>query len=158
MSEVARIEDQLRRAFEGGAWHGPAVSELLTDVSAAQAAARPAGGGHSIWEIVNHVAAWHDEGRRRVSGEAAAELRGAEDWPPVLEGGAEDWSRAREVLDRSTQGLLEALKGLDGSALHEAPAGSRDTRYFTLHGIVQHTLYHAGQIAVLKRLGTEEVR
>jgi hypothetical protein len=40
-SEAARIADQLRRAFDGSAWHGPALLELLADVDAATAAARP---------------------------------------------------------------------------------------------------------------------
>ena len=41
MGELERIEDQLRRGLEGGAWHGPAVLELLAGVTAAQAHARP---------------------------------------------------------------------------------------------------------------------
>ncbi len=40
-SEVERIRGELQRAFEGEAWHGPAVLELLRDVNAQQAAARP---------------------------------------------------------------------------------------------------------------------
>ena len=39
MSEIKRINDQLKRAFEGKAWHGPSVSEVLADVTAEQAAA-----------------------------------------------------------------------------------------------------------------------
>lgn len=31
MTEIERIEDQMRRSFTGEAWHGPAVDELLAD-------------------------------------------------------------------------------------------------------------------------------
>ena len=48
MDEIQGIVDQLQRAFEGHAWHGPAVRELLADVSAAQADARPIAQAHSI--------------------------------------------------------------------------------------------------------------
>lgn len=34
ISESVLIADQLRRAFEGDAWHGPALFELLEDVDA----------------------------------------------------------------------------------------------------------------------------
>ena len=34
MSETARIADQLRRAFYGGAWHGDSLFEILTGVTA----------------------------------------------------------------------------------------------------------------------------
>jgi hypothetical protein len=31
------------------------------------------------------------------------------------------------------------------------PAGTELSRYATLHGVVQHDLYHGGQIAILKK-------
>jgi len=52
MRESERIADQLKRAFEGKSWHGPSLLEILKDVTAGQAAARPIPGAHSIWEIV----------------------------------------------------------------------------------------------------------
>ena len=55
MTEIERIEDQLKRSLEGEAWHGPAVEELLVDVTAGQAAAKPAPSVHSVWEIVLHI-------------------------------------------------------------------------------------------------------
>ncbi len=41
MSETKRIKDQLSRAFDGEAWHGPSVFEVLAGVTAEQAAAHP---------------------------------------------------------------------------------------------------------------------
>ena len=55
-SEPALIADQLRRAFEGDAWHGPALLELLQDVDSTTAAAKPLRNVHSIWELVLHIA------------------------------------------------------------------------------------------------------
>ena len=55
MKESERIADPLRRAWEGEAWHGPPLKEILAGVTAAQAAARPAAAAHSIWEIVHHI-------------------------------------------------------------------------------------------------------
>jgi hypothetical protein len=59
-TDIQRIEDQLRSAFTGNAWHGPAVRELLADVTAEKAAARPLSNAHSIWEIVLHGIIQHD--------------------------------------------------------------------------------------------------
>jgi uncharacterized damage-inducible protein DinB len=67
-SEASRIADQLRRAFDGSAWHGPALLELLEDVDAATASARPLTDVHSIWELVLHVAVWDDAALRRLDG------------------------------------------------------------------------------------------
>ncbi|MGB0111192.1 MAG: hypothetical protein WBP52_22060, partial [Terriglobales bacterium] len=55
-TEAARIADQLRRAFDGEAWHGDSLFEILERVGAARAAARPIGSAHTIWELVLHVA------------------------------------------------------------------------------------------------------
>src|SRR6266853_1935870 len=73
-TEAARIADQLRRAFDGTAWHGPSLMELLDGVDAATAAAKPLAKVHSIWELVLHIAAWDAAGYRRLSGE---KIRGA---------------------------------------------------------------------------------
>jgi len=61
-SESVLIAEQLRRAFEGDAWHGPALLELLQDVDAVTAAAKPLPDVHSIWELVLHVAVWDAAG------------------------------------------------------------------------------------------------
>ena len=54
-TELRRLEEQLERTLEGGAWHGPSVLEVLEGVTAAQAAAHPIAGAHSIWELVLHL-------------------------------------------------------------------------------------------------------
>jgi hypothetical protein len=53
MSETERIWDLLQRSFEGGeAWRCPSLRDLMGDVSAEQAAARPIAGAPSVWELV----------------------------------------------------------------------------------------------------------
>ena len=68
MTECSRLADQIRRAFDGEAWHGDALVEVLSNVSAAQAAARPIKNAHTIWEIVLHIAAWDRAVLRRIGG------------------------------------------------------------------------------------------
>jgi hypothetical protein len=68
IEENVRIADQLKRAFEGDAWHGPAVLEVLQGVTARAAASKPIPGAHSIWELVLHIAAWDGVIRRRMEG------------------------------------------------------------------------------------------
>lgn len=155
MSEAARIAEQLRRAYEGEAWHGPALRELLADVTAERAAAKPVGGAHSIWEIVLHIAAWETAGRRRLEGDRA-ELSDAENWPPVTDESVAGWSAALAELERSNRALREAVARLDDARLDSPILEGMSSVYVTLHGVVQHTLYHAGQIAVLKKAWSEK--
>jgi uncharacterized damage-inducible protein DinB len=151
MSEIQRIEDQLRRAFEGNAWHGPAVRELLADVSAARAAARPLSTAHSIWEIVLHIATWEGVVRRRLQGETVADLPPEQDWPAVRDTSEAAWRQALHDLEQAHGALHEAIARSNEAHLADTVPGKDHSVYLMLHGIIQHDLYHAGQIAVLKK-------
>jgi uncharacterized damage-inducible protein DinB len=155
MKETERIREQLQRAFAGGAWHGPSVLEILENVTASQAAARPIAGAHSIWELVLHIGAWDDACRRRLHGDRA-ELPDEEDWPPVGETSDEAWDKTLATLRESQQNLSEAIAAVDEARLDEPILQGMGSVYATLHGAVQHKLYHAGQIAILKKASTGE--
>ncbi|MBZ5553341.1 MAG: DinB family protein [Acidobacteriia bacterium] len=151
MTETSRIDDQLRRAFEGDAWHGPALKEILSEVTAQKAAIKPIRGLHSIWEIVLHLSAWMQVVRRRLEGEVVADLPPEEDWPAVRDTGKQAWTKCLEDLEGSYQGLRQKISQLEDARLEETVAGKGYTVYVMLHGAVQHNLYHAGQIALLKK-------
>jgi uncharacterized damage-inducible protein DinB len=151
MSEIQRIEDQLRRVFEGNAWHGPAVRELLDGVTAAQAAGRPLPNAHSIWEIALHMATWERVVHRRLQGETVADLPTEQDWPPVRDTGEDAWRQAVRDLERANHDLRAAIARSDEARLADMAPGKDHSVYVMLHGIIQHDLYHAGQIAVLKK-------
>ena len=152
MREVARIGSQLKRASEGGAWHGPALLELLADVSAGQAAARPIADAHSIWEIVLHVAAWQGFAAGALEGGAMPiDLPEEENWPPVADAGEEAWRAAVAEVGEANRRLRRALRKLSDEDLERIVGGREYNVYFLLHGVAQHGLYHAGQIALLKK-------
>jgi uncharacterized damage-inducible protein DinB len=152
MTEVERILDQLKRAYEGNAWHGPAVKEVLAGVTAAQARTRPLANAHSIWELVQHIAVWEDAGRRRLEGDRAAiEASSPEDWPPASDASEATWEEAKAALDRVHQKLVQTIARLPESRLDEPILEGMSSVYVTLHGVIQHDVYHAGQIAILKK-------
>jgi len=152
MTEIERILDQLKRAFEGNAWHGPSVREVLTGITADQAHARPLRNTHTIWELVRHIAVWEDVGRRRLSGDRAQiEISSPEDWPPPEDTTEAAWEKAKEALNQGHQALVEAIACTPESRLDEPIFEGMSTVYVTLHGVIQHDLYHAGQIAMLKK-------
>jgi uncharacterized damage-inducible protein DinB len=151
MSEVERIVDQLRRAFEGNAWHGLALWEILTDVTSQQAVSKPLNGVHSMWEIVNHVTVWESVVLRRIKGEVIGGLSPEQDWPPVSDTSESAWQKTLDSLERGNRQLREAISALTDDRLKETVLGQTYSIYHMLHGVVQHDLYHAGQIAILKK-------
>ena len=151
MSESRRIADQLRRAFEGEAWHGPAVLELLAALPAADAARHPIATAHSIWELVLHVTTWNQVVVRRLGG-TAYEPPEHENWrTPPKPSDDDAWAGAVDALRASYRALHNALVQLDERRLDEQVPGKPYSVYVMVHGAVQHALYHGGQIALLER-------
>jgi uncharacterized damage-inducible protein DinB len=150
MSETRRIKDQLRRAFEGEAWHGPSLMELLADVTAEHAAARPIPGVHSIWELVLHIAFWENISRKRIEGDDS-KYQAEDGLFTITDSNEAAWQQALEKLKSTNESLREAVAKLDNDKLKEKAAGQEYSIYFLLHGVIQHDLYHAGQIALLKK-------
>ena len=149
-SEAARIADQLRRAFDGDAWHGPALLELLEDVDASTAAAKPLPDVHSIWELVLHIAVWDQVACRRLAGEKW-QPTGDANFPPVTNATAAAWRKAGADTKRAHEVFVKTVAALPDARLRERVPGKRYDFYHMLHGLAQHELYHAGQIAILKK-------
>jgi len=153
MSESVRLSDQIRRAFEGHAWHGDSLLKLLADVNAKKAAARPIKNAHSIWELTLHVAAWDGAVLRRTGG-AAARLSDKQNFPPVVDTSEAAWQSAVSQLKKTHNDLVKAVAAFPDARLQEQVPGKKAKFYnffYMFSGIVQHELYHAGQIALLKK-------
>jgi uncharacterized damage-inducible protein DinB len=150
MSELDRILDQMDRGWEGDAWHGPSVKRVLESITAELAVRHPIRSAHSIWEIVNHVASWNRIVRHRLIGDPI-EPTPEVDWPPVWDKSEVAWKRTLENMDESRKLLRKTVEGLKDDQLNVQLPGEGYTNYVMLHGLVQHDLYHAGQIALLKK-------
>ena len=150
MTEGERIADQLRRAYYGPAWHGPAMLELLKEVDAKIAAARPVNDAHSIWELLLHVAVWDAAAMVRLGGEVC-QPTGDANFPPVSDTSEAAWRDAVAEAKRTHDKLVRTVRTLSNLRLRDRVPGKRYDFYHMLHGIAQHELYHAGQIAILKK-------
>jgi uncharacterized damage-inducible protein DinB len=149
--ETTRLEEQLKRALEGEAWHGPSVLETLAGVSAQQAAAHPIAGAHSIWELVLHLGGTYGLVLRRLSGDGR-QLTPAEDWPPCPPPSEESWRATVADLTKLDHALRQAVRAFPEDRLDQPLVPEvAYTAYTQFIGMTQHNLYHAGQIALLKR-------
>ncbi len=145
MTETERIADQMRRAFEGECWHGPAVLEILQGVTEQQALARPIPGSHTICELVQHLTAWKSAVVDWLGG-STREVSDEENFPTRT-----DWSAALDGLKRAHATLLAAVAALDDSRLEKRLSTRNYSVYVALHGLIQHDAYHSAQILMLKR-------
>ena len=151
-TELRRLEEQLERTLEGEAWHGPSVLEILEGVTAAQAAAHPIAGAHSIWELVLHLCSDYSLVLRRLGGDGR-QMTQSEGWPTVPEPSAENWSDSIRVLKQLNEDLRQAVRNFPRERLDEPLVAEPPfTAYTQFIGVTQHHLYHAGQMALLKKV------
>jgi len=157
MSRGQRVAESIERSVSGPVWHGPALADLIGDVTAEQAAEHPIAGAHSIWELVLHMTSWTEIVRERLVGSAKSEPTPEEDWPPVGQPTGEAWRAAVERMKDAHRELATDVAQLDDSRLIGRVPGKEHSVLAMIHGIVEHDAYHGGQIAILKRaLGTRD--
>ena len=147
MRATERLLDQLNRAFGGEAWHGPALRNLLDGVTETQAKAKPIRDGHSILELVVHIGTWIDVVARRVGG-TVVDSNSVDDWADVTK---TTWPRAVQELERAESRLCDAVARLSSEDLDKPVPGEKRSIYAEIMGALQHNVYHAGQIAILKK-------
>lgn len=154
-TECLRIADQLRRAFSGDPWHGDSLRKLLDGVTAQQASSRPVASAHTIWELVLHVEIWTRAALESMQGVPMPKLYGTEkDWPAVTDASFAAWTSALDGFFKTSEQLAQAIEGFGDNRLQDTVPGRKYDFYYLFHGIVQHSLYHGGQIALLKKART----
>ncbi len=152
MNRSELIVDQMHRAFSSSPWHGPSLLEILEEVTAEMAAAHPLANTHSIWELVMHLTTWKDTVRRRLDSKSPIIVGDAENFPKQPAPTSANWATTREKLQRAQDQLVEAVRAMTPERLEETVPGKDYSKLVMLLGIPQHDDYHAGQIALLKKV------
>jgi uncharacterized damage-inducible protein DinB len=150
MTEIDRILKHYDGVLSGDAWHGDPVWKVLEDIPAGTAAARPLGTAHSIWEIVAHMTFWEGVVIQRLHGQRAGLVEEL-NFPATPMPSEENWRKTLDDFRASNRRFREALSKLDPGKLEQLTAAEKRTYYDEAHGIIEHHVYHLGQIALLKK-------
>ena len=143
--EITNIASLLEKSFKGPAWHGPSVQEALEGITP-KVMSNKISDSHSIIELVAHMTTWRNFVTKRLSGDATYEVSNEENFPL-----ATDWKKTLDDLKKSQETLLAALKAFPENKLFTTVPTRKYDFYTMLHGIIQHDIYHIGQIVLLKK-------
>jgi uncharacterized damage-inducible protein DinB len=149
VGEIARIAGLMEQTFEGSPYYGDSVLGALEHVTAEVAIQRPPWSAHSIWDLVAHLTAELQYAREVVEGTAGPWTEGETTWPAIPDSSKEAWRDAVEGLKKANRAFVGAVKQLDDTVLDKQPIRVRGPFYLMLHGTMQHSIYHAGQISLL---------
>ncbi len=153
MSEITRILNHYDGVLNGSPWHGNPIWQILDGISPETAAARPPNGSHTIWEIVMHMTFWEGVGSERLAGQRAG-LVDELNFPAMPAPSDKNWQQTLDQFRASNQQFRAALAQLDPARLDDLTAAGKRTYYNEAHGVIEHDIYHAGQIALFRKIGT----
>ena len=148
MNKCAEIADDYRRVTVAGAWYGPSLAELLARITPEQAVTKPEGGTHSIRELLQHLLLWNERVRKTSETCPMPKWEAEKEWgeAPV------PWNELLERWNKSRDLLEERLRNFPVGDLGKQTPGRTYPYEFLLHGIVQHTIWHSGQIAMVRSM------
>jgi uncharacterized damage-inducible protein DinB len=152
--DILRIIDLLNDTYESEqAWHGPSVVEVLRGVTSRMADKVVIPNTHSIAEIVFHMTTWRIFTVRKLQGDINFDIRTKEkNWKKFNHFDEFEWETLQMELSLSQEELINELEKKTEDKFLEDIVPGRDYSFYTLlHGIVNHDLYHAGQISLLKK-------
>jgi uncharacterized damage-inducible protein DinB len=145
---IERIKEQLNAAFHGAAWHGPSVLEVVKDIKPKLAANRVQN-VHTIAELVYHITSWRIFAAKRIQGDEEYEVKTMDEF---------EWETLTMELALSHDELMLALEEKADKFLDEIVVGTEYDYYTLLNGIIQHDLYHTGQMAILKKMKSKKLQ
>jgi uncharacterized damage-inducible protein DinB len=153
MTEIERIQDTLQRIYDGDSFYGDPIETILADIDAKQAFWVPPGGTHSIWQIVKHMTLWADIIRQRLTSPTIIDVESNDaTFSTNPQATHENWNVARDAFHAALTALINAAGKFPPEKLDAMVPERGYTFYVLLHGAAQHSLYHAGQIVLMKRL------
>ncbi|KLT68290.1 MULTISPECIES: DinB family protein [unclassified Flavobacterium] len=151
MLESKRVSNLYQSIYNGDPWLEVTLENTLKNVTAAQAYRKINPRLNTIWEIVNHLIQWRRNILRRVQGETVT-TPDHNYFVPVLDSSEAAWEQSLQSLAKSQELWNAFLDTFDDGNFEKIYPTNNHTYYEHIHGIIQHDVYHLGQIVILKKL------
>ncbi|MEO8535688.1 MAG: DinB family protein [Flavobacterium sp.] len=151
MSENKRISNLYQSIYNGEPWLEVTLAKTLENVSSEQACRKINPNLNTIWEIVNHLIQWRRNILKRVQGETVT-TPDHNYFVPVLDSSEAAWEQSLQSLAKSQELWNAFFEDFNDADLEKIYPSNNHTYYEHIHGIIQHDVYHLGQIVILKKL------
>jgi len=148
-NQIQLLLTEYDQTMSGQAWYGEPVWKILDGIDAGCASAQPLPGMHTIWQLVMHMMFWEEVAIRRFSERVEPDLSG--NFPSTAALDEPIWRKTLDQFRRSNAKFREALSRLDPATLDQTNPGGKYSFRGEAMGVIQHHIYHVGQIALLKK-------
>ena len=154
---INHLVQQFKNVHSGRNWFGQSYQVKLSDIDNSKFFERPHPDVHSIAEIIAHGTAWRNDAVAKIQ-TARGELTemSEKDWPPLEKLKDKGWPEIYREYNESIDAFIHSLEGKEDEFLSEEYSdpefGGRFPFSFTINGILQHDLYHLGQLGLVAKM------
>lgn len=155
---IEKLVGELDKVVTGDPWYGASINAILHDITYAQAAVRHDANIHTIAEIALHICAWIEEVSSRLEGNEPKDPKRG-DWPETDNLNETSWKKIIKDIFSAHETLLEQVKNFPFEKFEKQVGTERVKELGTgftyremLVGLMEHNIYHGGQIGLLKKL------
>ncbi len=150
--EMQSIIRTLQNVLDGQPWYGRSVNTILEEVNVETVYNKPNGNGHSLIELLYNTLTWAAFTLEAVKEkrEKGIDYYESQDWI-VIDPAIHQWKKGLEELKQVHQQLITILESKDDTFLKEMVEGRQYNIRFMLNGLIQHNIYHLGQITYINK-------
>jgi uncharacterized damage-inducible protein DinB len=152
MTSLELIIQDFKAFYNDNPWFGDSYWDVVSDITPAEALVTPPN-GHSIAVLLWHMVKWRKALTERLLGDTdfRADVTDEDNWPDAKTQTAETWEAAKAAFAEQQNILIEQLSARDEAFLDTDFMPGRKYRQL-VSGVLQHDVYHLGQVAMLKGL------
>lgn len=152
-SEVEAIVQRIERVLDGEPWYGKSILTVLEEVDSNKANQHRGGSSHSMLDILYHMNTWAEFTLKRIQKDKSFDLKQAEemDWRKI-DPKIHSWKKGITAFKSFHKEIIAELQKKDDSFLVDMVEFRKYNFRFLLNGLMDHNIYHAGQIAMLNKL------
>ncbi|HTH30789.1 MAG TPA: DinB family protein [Lacibacter sp.] len=150
--EIQSIITNLERVLTGEPWYGEAVMPMLRKIHPAVVYINPEN-SHAAIEILYHMITWAEFTLHRLQKKPDYDPQTSEemDWR-MIDPKVHTWKKGMNEFEQLHKQIVTELQTKDDAFLSEMVDYREYNFRFMLNGLIQHNIYHLGQIAFLKNL------
>lgn len=154
-SKIMYYVNRFNEIYNGSPWYGETLEAKLNDVTDKNAFLQPVDVAHSVAEIVCHMTYWRKGLLSHLEGDGTftPAVESPDNWVSVDTLTKEGWKKIFDDFNQSQKKTTQLLaKQNDEFLAKEYSKGS--TFEYLIQGIIDHDVYHLGQIGLVKKLNS----
>ncbi len=152
-NEIQSIISNLENTLDGSPWFGRPVYALLREIESPMAFKKLTPESHSMMELLYHMLTWSDFTLQRIEKKKIHDMDAFEkmDWREI-DPNSQNWDEGLAELIATHQQIIAILHTKDDTFLDEIVEYRQYDFRYLLNGLIQHNIYHAGQVAILAKI------